>query len=193
MSWFSRNRHWLLLALVAVTTVLAVGTVGVGLVAVLAGLAGGAGLGAVLGDVALVLSIAALLVAADVAFALAFLVTLARRASLPSLPENDRVADGFERAERLVPPLSRLALADRFAVSTETKRERLKERYVDGELTEVEYERRLQALLAEADDDAAVSAGDEIEADLAAGEEQTTARTAADSAPSSTELESDAE
>jgi len=193
VSWFSRNRHWLLLALVAVTTVLAVGTVGVGLVAVLAGLAGGAGLGAVLGDVALVLSIAALLVAADVAFALAFLVTLARRASLPSLPENDRVADGFERAERLVPPLSRLALADRFAVSTETKRERLKERYVDGELTEVEYERRLQALLAEADDDAAVSAGDEIEADLAAGEEQTTARTAADSAPSSTELESDAE
>ncbi|NLV11450.1 SHOCT domain-containing protein [Halomicrobium mukohataei] len=193
MSWFSRNRHWLLLALVAVTTVLAVGTVGVGLVAVLAGLAGGAGLGAVLGDVALVLSIAALLVAADVAFALAFLVTLARRASLPSLPENDRVADGFERAERLVPPLSRLGLADRFAVSTETKRERLKERYVDGDLTEVEYERQLQVLLAEADDDAAVSAGDEIEPDLAAGEEQTTARTAADSAPSSTELESDAE
>ncbi|WP_018258007.1 SHOCT domain-containing protein [Halomicrobium katesii] len=192
MSWFSRNRHWLLLALVAVTTVLAVGTVGVGLVAVLAGLAGGAGLGAVLGDVALVLSIAALLVAADVAFVLAFLVTLARRASLPSLPENDRVADGFERAERLVPPLSRLALADRFAVSTETRRERLKERYVDGELTEVEYERQLQALLAEADD-AAASAGDQIEADLAAGGDQATARRAADSGTTSTELESDAE
>lgn len=174
MSWFSRNRHWLLLALVAVTTVLVVGTVGVGLLAVLAGLAGGAGVGAVLGDAALVLLIAAVLVAADLALALAFLVTIVRRVSLPdppSLPESERVSNGFERIERAVPPFERLGLSEAFAVSTETKRERLKERYVDGELTQVEYERRLRDLLADEDDPDHVTDVDELDADLAAGAE----------------------
>lgn len=167
MSWLSRNAHWLLLALVAVTTVLTVGTVGVGLFAVLAGLAGGASLGAVLGDAALILLIAACLVAADLAFAVGFLVTLARRASLPSLPENDRVATVLARFERAVPPLSRLGLSDRFAVSQATKRERLKRRYVDGELSQTEYERRVRELL---DEERAVSVTDvdELDADLAA-------------------------
>ena len=168
MSWLGRNAHWLLLALVGVTTVLAVGTVGVGVFAVLAGLAGGASLGAVLSDAALVLLIAACLVAADLAFAVGFLVTLARRASLPSLPENDRLADALARVERAVPPLSRLGLSDRFAVSQATRRERLKRRYVDGELTQTEYERRVRELL---DEERAVSDSDvdELDADLAAG------------------------
>lgn len=180
MSWISRNRHWLLLALVAVTTVFAVGTVGVGLLSVLAGLAGGASLGAVLGDAALVLLIAAALVAADLVFALGFFVTVARRVSLPSLPsvpENDRVSNAFARAERAVPPLARLGLADRFAVSIETKRARLKRRYVDGELTEPAYERRLRDLLEEADE-SAVTDVDAIDADLRAGQ---TAPSAGDS------------
>jgi uncharacterized membrane protein len=168
VSWFSRNAHWLLLALVAVTTVLAAGTVGVGLFAVLAGLAGGASLGAVLSDAALVLLIAAFLVAADLAFAVGFLVTLARRASLPSLPENDRVANGFARAERVVPPLARLGLSDRFAVSQATKRERLKRRYVEGDLTETEYERRVREILDE-EREVSVSDVDELDTDLAAG------------------------
>lgn len=168
MSWFTRNAHWLLLALVAVTTVLAVGTVGVGLFAVLAGLAGGASLGAVLGDAALVLLIAALLVAADLAFAVGFLVTLARRASLPSLPENDRAAAALARAERVVPLLSRLGLSERVAVSQATRRERLKRRYVEGDLTETEYERRVRELL-DAERAVSVSDVDELDANLAAG------------------------
>lgn len=188
MSWFSRNRHWLLLALVAVTTVLAVGTVVAGLLVVLAGLAGGAGLGAVLGDAALVLLLAALLVAADAAFAVAFLVTLVRRASLPSVPEHEGLATAFERAERLVPPLATLGLSEAFAVSTETKRERLKEQYVAGEVTQAEYERRLRELLAAEEDD--VSDVAELDADLGAGAD------AADqpgTARSSVELDADAE
>lgn len=169
MSWISRNRHWILLALVAVTTVLALGTVGVGLLVVLAGLASGAGVGAVLGDAALALLIAALLVAADTAFALGFLVTVARRVPSPSLPENERAAETATRLERAVPQMSRLELSERFAVSTEKKRERLKQRYVDDELTQVEYERRLQALLAEETGDETVSDVDELDADLAVG------------------------
>lgn len=170
MSWVNRNRHWILLALVAVTTVLAVGTVGVGLLAVLAGVASGAGLGAVLADAALVALVVAVLVAADLAFAVAFLATVARRASLPGLPlvENERLAAGFERAEAVFPPLARLGLADRFALSNETKRERLKRRYVDGELTEPEYERRLRDLL-DAEDDRAATDVDALDADLAVG------------------------
>lgn|GEM_PF-834213 len=170
MSWVSRNRHWILLALVAVTTVLAVGTVGVGLLSVLAGLVGGAGLGTVLGNAALVVLVAALLVAADLAFAVAFLVTAARRASLPGLPsvENEWAAERLERAEAVFPPLARLGLADRFAVSNETKRERLKRRYVDGELTEPEYEHRLRELLDEEDEPVAADV-DALDADLAGG------------------------
>ena len=175
MSWVSRNRHWILLALVAVTTVLAVGTVGVGLLIVLAGLAGGAGLGTVLGNAALVVLVAAVLVAADLALAVAFLVTVARRASLPGLSsvENEWAATRLERAEAVFPPLARLGLADRVAVSNETKRERLKQRYVDGELTEPEYERRLRTVLDEEDGDTAATDVDALDADLAAGRSAT--------------------
>jgi uncharacterized membrane protein len=173
VSWFDRNRHWILLALVAVTTVLAVSTVGIGLLAVLAGLAGGAGLGAVLGDAALTLLIAAALVAADIAFAIAFLVTVTRRVSvpsLPSLPENERLSNAFARAEGVVPPLARLGLSDRFALSAETRRERLKQRYVDDELTQFEYERRLDELLADEEGgDVDSTTVDNLDAELAAG------------------------
>lgn len=174
MSWFSRNRHWLLLALIAVTTVLVVGTVGVGLLAVLAGLAGGASVGAVLADAALVLLIAALLVAADLALAVGFLATIARRASLPSLPalpENERAASAFKRIENAVPQLSRFGLSDQFAVSTETKREQLTQQYVNDQLTQREYERRLQSLLTEERRADTITDVDELDADLAANSE----------------------
>lgn len=180
MSWFSRNRHWLLLALVAVTTVLVGGTVVVGLLSVLAALAGGAGLGAALGNAALVLLIAALLTAADLAFAMAFLVTVARRVSLPAPPESERIANGFERVENVIPPVARLGLSETFAVSTETKRERLKQRYVDDEITQVEYEQQLRALLAAEGDDS-ITDVDELDADLAAGRPSRTEESASNS------------
>lgn len=181
MSWFSRNRHWLLLALVAVTTVLVGGTVVVGLLSVLAALAGGAGLGAALGNAALVLLIAALLTAADLAFAMAFLVTVARRVSLPAPPESERIANGFERVENVIPPVARLGLSATFAVSTETKRERLKQRYVDDEITQVEYEQQLRALLAAEGDDDSITDVDELDADLAAGRPSRTEESASNS------------
>jgi len=181
VSWFDRNRHWILLALVAVTTVLAVGTVGVGLLSVLAGLASGAGIGAVLGDAALVLLIAATLVAADLAFAIAFLVTVTRRVSgpaLPSLPESERLSNALDRAERTFPSLARFGLSDRLALSAETKRERLKQRYVNDELTQIEYERKLDALLAdESDTDVDRSTVDNLDAGPAAGGDDETATT----------------
>ena len=191
MSWLSRNRHWLLLALVAVTTVLVGGTVVVGLLSVLAALVGGAGLGTALGNAALVLLIAALLTAADLAFALAFLVTVARRVSVPALPsppESERIANGFERIERAIPPVARLGLSETFAVSTETKRERLTQRYVDDEITQVEYEQRLRALLAAESDDDSITDVDELDADLAADRPSRSDESTSNSAPEPGEL-----
>lgn len=171
VSWIDRNRLWILLALVAVTTVLVAGTVAAGVLAVLAGLLAGASVGAVLTDAALFLGLTALLVAADLAFGLAFFVTVVRSASLPT---SARLANWLSRVERVVPPLRALGLAGRFEPSLETKRERLKRRYVSGELTEPEYERELKKLLDDEDETVVgMDDVDRIDANLLAAEDGT--------------------
>lgn len=154
MSWVDRNLPWLLLALIVAASLALVGAIGVGVVLLLQGLLAGAALSALLGDLALVVGAVTLLGALDVAFVVALVVTVLRRASFPT---DERLAARFETAERWVPPLRDLALSERFAPSVEERRQRLQERYVDGELSEIEFERRLDDLLDEAEgDDASV-------------------------------------
>lgn len=148
MNWFERNVHWVVFTLFAVTSIALVGVVGVGILAILAGILGGATVGALLADVALVLGTAVLLLAIDVTLAVGLVVTVLRRASLP---RSDRLATFFGLLERLVPPIRGLALSDRFAPTLEDREREIKRRYVEGTLSEPEFEREMRALLDEAE------------------------------------------
>ncbi|SFR61045.1 Short C-terminal domain-containing protein [Halogeometricum rufum] len=99
-----------------------------------------------------VLPLFALSTAVAVVSAVGVVYGLARRASLP---RGGRIESVARRAESEYPPLRALGLGDAFAEpepSPEEKRqdalERLKRRYVDGELTEREFERKLGRLVA---------------------------------------------
>jgi len=78
------------------------------------------------------------------------LVAAVRRASLP---RNDRLAGAARRVERHVPQIGDGDLSERVEPTTEERIDDLKQRYVDGEITEAEYERELQALMRDADDE----------------------------------------
>ena len=93
----------------------------------------------------------ALLVLLVLLSGIAFLYVLLRSLSLP---RSARVAASVARVEGVYPPLRRVGLSDRLAPpepSPEERAERaladLKARYVDGELTEAEFERRIDWLV----------------------------------------------
>ena len=150
MSRLSENRHWLLFAGVVLTTLGAIGLAAVGVVATLSVLLTG---GSLVTTVGAFLLGTLVLVGLDVVFAVALVRTLAGMARLPT---NQRVADGFHRAESLVPPLSELGLGDRFEPPVEQRRETLADRYVEGDLSERELEAALDELLDDREADAAV-------------------------------------
>lgn len=149
MNWVNDNRLLLLFAAVVLTTLGAVGLGIVGVVATVGALLGG---GAVVQTVAAFLLGTLLLVGVDVVLSVALVRSLARRASLP---KSQRVAAGLGRLESVVAPLASLGLSDVFAPpepTVEERHEALTRRYVEGDLSETEYERELQALLGEAED-----------------------------------------
>ncbi|WP_440007348.1 SHOCT domain-containing protein [Halomicrococcus sp. SG-WS-1] len=137
-----------LVAGLVLSVVLLVGIAAFGLLAALSALgdsAGGAPLLFVLLDAAAPYIVAGLLdamVAGVLAVALA--VTAVRRASLP---RNDRLARLAETVERASPKARSVGLSDRVAPTTEDRIDDLKQRYVEGDIGELEYERRLQELM----------------------------------------------
>lgn len=66
-----------------------------------------------------------------------------------SLPRDDRLATIARLVERWVPPLRRVGIAYRVAPTTADRREALAARYVDGDVTETEFEREVDHLLEE--------------------------------------------
>ncbi|RLM44580.1 SHOCT domain-containing protein [Haloarcula sp. Atlit-47R] len=149
MNWVRDNRLLLLFAAVVLTTLGAVGLGIVGVVATVGALLGG---GAVVQTVAGFLLGTLLLVGVDIVFSVALVRALARRASVP---KSQRVADGLARLEAVVPPLASFSLSDVFAPpepTVEERHEALTRRYVEGELSEAEYERELRTLLDEDED-----------------------------------------
>ncbi|MFC4449279.1 SHOCT domain-containing protein [Halorussus aquaticus] len=66
-----------------------------------------------------------------------------------SVPRNDRLARFARLLERYSSEARRLGLSERFEPTAEERIEALKQEYVDGEITELEYERRLQELMNE--------------------------------------------
>ncbi|MFC7080836.1 SHOCT domain-containing protein [Halorussus caseinilyticus] len=102
--------------------------------------------------VALVEAVAPYVVAAVVVGGVSFLllawlsVAAVRRASMP---RDDRLARLARLVERYSSEARQVGLADHFEPTTDDRIEELKRRYVEGELTELEYERRLQELMDE--------------------------------------------
>lgn len=143
MSWVTDNRHWLLFAAVVLSTLGAVGVAVVGFVWTVGVLLAG---GALLQPVALLILGTLLFLGLNVVFAVALVRELAGRASLP---KNRWLADRLRVVEGAVPAAAEVGLADRFEPSLDDRREELKRRYVEGELSEREFERELQALLDE--------------------------------------------
>ena len=73
-------------------------------------------------------------------------VAAVRRASMP---RNDRLARVARRVERHYPAAREVGLSERVEPTTEDRIDELKRQYVEGEITEWEYEQRLQDLLGE--------------------------------------------
>lgn len=66
-----------------------------------------------------------------------------------SLPRDERLARLARLVERHSSEARQVGLAERFEPTTEDRIEELKQQYVEGEITELEYERRLQDLMAD--------------------------------------------
>ncbi|QRV17487.1 SHOCT domain-containing protein [Haloterrigena salifodinae] len=149
------SRHWLYFGGFVVTGILLVGVGLLGLFDALSVLTGGATYSeevlvlAMLGAAAEWVVAAIVLGLIAVAFLVATVVSVLRT---KSIPRSDRLASIVERLEREYPVLRQFDASERVEPTTGDRRQRLKEQYVDGEITEAEFEREMQRLL---DDDAA--------------------------------------
>jgi len=141
MSPFDGRRHRMLAAATLVSTLLTVAVGGYGL---------GVGLLALLSSGSLVPALSALLpwavgtvvlLLVDVLLVVWTVAAALRRFSLPT---DDCLAALARRAEAGVPGLRSLGLAERFEPTPEERRRRLKQAYVDGEITEAEFERAVR-------------------------------------------------
>ncbi|WP_276300481.1 SHOCT domain-containing protein [Halorussus lipolyticus] len=127
-----------------------VGLVGFGLVAGLSTLAGppaGASLVfAVLSAVAPYLVASALVGMLSLFLLVGLVVTAVRSASVP---RSNRLARLARLVERYSSEARELRLSERLEPTTEDRIDQLKREYVEGDITELEYERRLQDLMAD--------------------------------------------
>jgi len=125
-----------------------VGLVGFGLVAALSTLAappaGASLIFAVLSAVAPYLAASALVGMLSLFLLVGLVVTAVRSASIP---RNDRLAGLARTLERYSSEARDLGLSERLEPTIEDRIDLLKREYVEGEITELEYERRLQDLM----------------------------------------------
>jgi len=148
VSWLADNRHWLLFAATVLSGLSAVGIAVVGVLATVSVLLTGGSVVLTAGGFLLATLV---LCGLALVFAAALLSTLASRASLPAVPRNQRAANVLSGLEAAVPPLRQLGLADRVEPTLEDRQNALEERYVEGDLSEHQFETALADLLEEED------------------------------------------
>lgn len=148
MTWLDRNRHWLLFAATVLCGLSTVGLAATGVLATVSVLVTGGSLVLTAGGFLLGTLLCAGL---TVVFAASLLSTLASRVSLPSVPRSQRVANVLHGLESAIPPLRRLGLADSVEPTVEQRRDALTEQYVEGELSEHQFEAAMGDLLGETD------------------------------------------
>ncbi|WP_128477958.1 SHOCT domain-containing protein [Halorussus pelagicus] len=136
-----------ILSLLALVGVTALGAFAV-LTALLDPAAGASILVVLLETAAPFVAVAAMLGFVSLFLLVGLVVTAVRSASIP---RSARLAGLARTVERYSAGARDLGLSETFEPTTEDRIDELKERYVDGEITELEYERRLQDLMREED------------------------------------------
>lgn len=137
------SRDWLLFAGALFGGLGAVGTAVVGSIAIISTLLTGGSLVTAAGSFVLAtLGLAGV----SILCAIALVISLARRASLP---RSQRAADICAGLESVIPPLAALDLSTRFEPTVAERKEALIEQYIDGDLSEAALEAELDQLLAE--------------------------------------------
>ena len=146
--WIRRHALGLLAAASAGLAVAIVGTLALAVVTALGAVVSG---GSVLATALPFLLAAVALGAVELAVVVGLVYVGARRAaSRVGIPTDERVARALGRLESRSATLADLGLAERFAPDPEERRRELRRQYVDGEIDELEFERRMEQLL---DDD----------------------------------------
>ncbi|UHQ95372.1 SHOCT domain-containing protein [Haloterrigena alkaliphila] len=149
------SRHWWYFGGFVVTGILLVGVGLLGVLDALSVLSGGVYYGeefvllAMLGAAAEWIVAGIALGVLAVVFLLATVVSVLRT---KSLPRSDRLASIVERLEREYPILRQFDASEKVEPTAEDRKQRLKEQYVAGDISEAEFEREMQRLL---DDDTA--------------------------------------
>ena len=144
------SRRWLYFGGFVVSTVLLVGVGLLGLLDALSALSGGVYASeefvvlAMLGAAAEWVVAGLALGAIAALFLLATLVSVLRAASIP---RDDRLASLVERLEREFPALREFDVSGKVEPTTEDRKEKLRERYVAGEIGESEFEREMERLM----------------------------------------------
>jgi hypothetical protein len=155
------SRHWLYFGGFVITTVLLVGA---SLLGVLDGLSAfSAGVPANEEFVLLeLLGAAAEWVVAVIALGIVALLFLAATVvsvlRSASLPRDDRLVSIVERIERRYPVLRRFDAAQRFQPTMEDRQQQLREQYVQGKISEAEFEREMTRVMDETPDETSQSA-----------------------------------
>jgi uncharacterized membrane protein len=157
MGWLRNNSHWVLFVCFLVSVVL---TVGVGLFGAVAALGALTPASAAAAEEFVLLRMleAALpylfglvvMGILDAVFLVGAVVAVLRRASMP---RSDRLAKFARKAEEEVDLLGAVGVSDRVEPRPEDRREDLKQRYVEGEMSEAEFERRMRELLDDDEED----------------------------------------
>lgn len=144
------SRHWLYFGGFLVTGMLAVGAVLVGLLDALSRLSAGVVSQEEFILVAMVTQAAEwLLVSIGLGvLALVFLVaTVVSVLRNSALPRDDRLVTLVEWLERRYPLLRRFDVSSKVEPTVEDRKQDLKEQYIAGEISEREFERRLEAIM----------------------------------------------
>ena len=149
------SRHWLYFGGFVVSGLLLIGAALVGLLEGLSALSEGVPRG----ETAIVLKVLAaaaewvvivlVLALVAAAFLVATVVSVLRTGALP---RDDRLVSVVERLERKYPALRQFDASERVAPTVEDRKRELKERYVEGEMSNAEFERRMERLMDDTED-----------------------------------------
>lgn len=157
------SRHWLYFGGFVFTGLL---TAGAGLMAILDALSvlsrgvfygGEFVLLVMLGEAAEWIAVALVLGLVAAAFLVATVVSVLRNASLP---RSDRLASVVGRLERRYPLLEQFDVSETVEPTREDRKQQLKERYVAGEVSDEEFERRMQQVLDDGSTETGTPTGD---------------------------------
>lgn len=147
------SRHWWYFGGFVLTVIALVGVALLGLVDAVSVLSGGIYyneefvLLAMLGEAAEWVAVGIVVALLAALFLLATVVSVLRNTSIH---RDDRLASLVERLEREYPVLRKFDAKEKVEPTTEDRKDQLTQQYVDGEISEAEFEREMEQLL---DDD----------------------------------------